>query len=88
MPPRDDLKCVSKNQSFIDNNSIDETASRFEETKFKSTEAKIVWKNVALHALIHLGAAYGVYCCFHAKYQTLAFGKKLFHFSLEKIDKK
>lgn len=32
---------------------------------------QIVWFNVVLQILIHIGALYGVYCCFYAKPQTL-----------------
>jgi hypothetical protein len=34
----------------------------------------IVWKNVAIFTLLHLGALYGVYLCFFAKKVTLLFG--------------
>ncbi len=41
------------------------------------TKFQIVWFNVVLQILIHLGAFYGIYCCFFAKYQTLVLGKKI-----------
>jgi fatty-acid desaturase len=34
----------------------------------------IVWRNVAVFTMLHLGALYGVYLCFYAKWQTLLFG--------------
>lgn len=39
----------------------------------KSEPLQIVWFNVTLQVLFHLGALVGVYCCFYAKYQTLIF---------------
>ncbi len=38
----------------------------------------IVWRNVAVFALLHIGALYGVYLMFYAKWSTLIFGKSLF----------
>ena len=35
---------------------------------------QIVWINVILQTIFHLGALYGIYCCFYAKYQTLIIG--------------
>lgn len=35
----------------------------------------IRWRNVVVFTLLHIGALYGIYCCFHAKYQTLIFSK-------------
>lgn len=37
-------------------------------------ELPIVWRNVAVFTMLHLGALYGVYLCFYAKWQTLLFG--------------
>ena len=35
----------------------------------------IVWRNVAIFAFLHIGALYGIYLCFYAKFATLVFCK-------------
>ena len=35
----------------------------------------IVWKNVLIFSLLHVGALYGIYCCYFAKRETLIFCK-------------
>jgi len=35
----------------------------------------IRWRNIFLFAMLHIGALYGIYCCFYAKMQTLIFSK-------------
>ncbi len=57
--------------------SINEDSGPVESTgRSKKTEKfQIVWFNVVIQVLIHVGAFYGIYCCFFAKYQTLILGK-------------
>ncbi len=57
--------------------SINEDSGPIESTdRSKKTEQfQIVWFNVIIQVLIHVGALYGIYCCFFAKYQTLILGK-------------
>ena len=38
----------------------------------------IVWRNVAIFTLLHIGALYGVYLCFQAKWPTLIFAFVLY----------
>lgn len=44
-----------------------------EEDLAQPIELKIVWRNVAVFVMLHLGALYGVYLCFFAKWETLLF---------------
>lgn len=37
----------------------------------------VVWRNVAIFVFLHLGALYGLYLCFYAKFATLLFCKCL-----------
>ena len=45
------------------------------EKKKADFKPEIVWRNVIIFVVLHLMAFYGVYCCFHAKTQTLIFGR-------------
>lgn len=66
---------VKRNTSNSQASSINKQT----EEAFESKEApfQIVWFNVILQILIHIGALYGVYCCFYAKPQTLIAGDLL-----------
>ena len=35
----------------------------------------IVWRNVFVFILLHMGALYGMYLCFYSKPETLIFGR-------------
>lgn len=54
--------------------SIPQDTESFHNEQEKKEHAKIVWRNVAIQSLIHMGAVYGIYCSFYAKYQTLITG--------------
>lgn len=41
-------------------------------------DLSIVWRNVIVFVVLHIGAVYGVYLCFFAKWQTLLFCKTQF----------
>ena len=41
--------------------------------KDNNFKPKIVWRNVLIQLAFHIGALYGIYLCFYAKYQTLIF---------------
>lgn len=49
----------------------DTTTKKLKDEPEKKQCVQIVWLNVIIQSLIHMGAVYGIYCCFYAKYQTL-----------------
>ena len=58
------------------NNSVEPTSVSTLETKdIPEFKPQIVWRNVIIFIILHLGTIYGAYCCFHAKRETLILGK-------------
>lgn len=90
MPPRSDeyeTKLI-ENKTLINQEATTSTATSrvtrnnlLESSNKKAHEIHlpIVWKNVAIFTLLHLGALYGVYLCFYAKKATLIFCMILFN---------
>lgn len=92
MAPRLEEFEVRPNESITSNENTTTTTTRQrnaaatplirrEETAKKEPQEidlPIVWRNVVVFALLHLGALYGIYLCFYAKWQTLLFAYVLY----------
>lgn len=56
------LNAANRNSQTLKKDSLD-----------NEVNLPIVWRNVAIFTLLHIGALYGVYLCFEAKRATLLF---------------
>lgn len=70
----DELDLVPNGQEQMSQESIEEAKLKEEIANFK---LEIVWRNVILMAVLHVGALYGLYLCLAGRvmWQTIAFGK-------------
>ena len=80
MPPQTLDTAIQKNDAYLnksdqqnDPNGL-HVAQKEDTNKIDHKKLPIVWRNVYLFIFLHLGALYGVYCCFYAKSITLLFG--------------
>lgn len=98
-PRLEEFETLPKNKKTVNSTISDEqtsTTTRQNESRLideirretaqktpQEVDLPIVWRNVFHFTLLHLGALYGVYLLFYAKWQTLVFSiisrkKKLF----------
>ena len=82
---KDSFESHSNTNKNTPNNNINggltKEINEDEETKYdKNYKLKIVWRNVFLFLILHLGSIYGVYCCFFndVKTKTLVFSFLLY----------
>lgn len=61
--------------------TLQKTTTQAQSSQLKKEEKidlPIRWRNVAIFAALHVGALYGIYLCFFAKFQTLIFCMNIF----------
>ena len=80
MAPRIEETYTSKNESETSTTRLASQTEQqtVQEKEFDISTLKIVWRNVFIFAFLHLGALYGIYCCFFCKWQTLLFSYMLY----------
>jgi hypothetical protein len=66
-------KCTEQNQFLVADLQVMDELRKLE--KSDDFEAEIVWRNVVLFAVLHVGALVGLYNFLFAKWATIGFGK-------------
>lgn len=64
---------AKKDANVIPENDNPEASNIAIGKKESDIDLPIVWRNVGIFIFLHLGALYGVYCCFYAAKATLLF---------------
>ena len=73
MAPR--IEDSEPNHGQIEHEQAAAATNRHFNEKKEQVQMPVVWRNVVIFIMLHLGALYGIYSCFYAKWQTNLFGK-------------